>query len=158
MSPSSLRRALVVTALLGLTSAAYSQDWQAESRINALKGLPSVALVFRQNMPVEVYSLKDWSNLIEVGLRRNTPELRILATQDTPNWLELSVVTTDSGGAIELSVLRWVKVSATGQEVVAKVWNESRFVFGSVSKESLKDSLDSMILSLSADFSRAKRR
>jgi hypothetical protein len=158
MSPIPKRRAFLLAVLAASAPLAYAQDPLSESRINALTGLPSVGLVLRLNTPVEVFSMKEWSNIVEILVRQNVPDLQLVAAEESPNWLELSIVSSERGGAIELAVHRWAKVSATGQEVVAKVWSESRFVFGSVSKSSMRESLDSLVLSLAADYSRAKRR
>jgi hypothetical protein len=69
----------------------------------------------------------------------------------------LSVITTDAGGFLELSVYRWVKVLDSSEDIFSKVWWDSRVVFGGVSKKSLQQSLDALLTSFAADYFRAKR-
>jgi len=133
------------------------QDVLGAHKVNALKGLHSVAIVVRPNTPREVATLKEWGDMIEVGLHRNVPDLTVSGTEKSPNWLELSIITTDVGGFIEISLYRWVKVLASGEEVVAKVWWDSRSIFGGVSKQALQQSLDALLTSFAADYLRSNR-
>jgi hypothetical protein len=135
-----------------------AQDAFAEHRVNGLKGLRNVALVIRANTPHEVFTLKEWADLVELGLQRNAPDLTVLEPKASQNWLELSVVTTDQGAVVEVSLLRWVKVLASGQEVIAKVWSQSRMTFGGVSKNAMRESIDTLLTSFAADYARSKRR
>jgi hypothetical protein len=122
------------------TEACFGQDPLAEHKINGLKGFGTLAVVVRPNTPLEIASPKEWRDMVELGLRRHAPELRILDTKNTPTWLELSVITTDIGGFLELSIYRRVRVLDSGEETFSKVWWDSRAVFGGVSKKSLQDS------------------
>jgi hypothetical protein len=133
------------------------QDVLGAHKINGLKGLHSVAIVVRPNTPREVATLKEWGDMIEVGLHRNVPDLEVSDTEKTPNWFELSIITTDAGGFIEISLYRWVKVLTSGEEVFAKVWWDSRVIFGGVSKQALNQSLDDLLTSFSADYLRYNR-
>jgi|GEM_PF-3457521 hypothetical protein len=133
------------------------QDVLGTQKVNALKGLRSIAIVIRPNTPREVATLKEWSDMIEVGLHRNVPGLAVSGTEKSPNWLELSIVTTDAGGLIEISLYRWVKILASGEEVFAKVWWDSQAIFGGVSKQALQQSLDALLTSFAADYLLANR-
>lgn len=133
------------------------QDVLGVHKVNALKGLRSVAVVVRHNTPREVASLKEWGDMITVGLHRNVPDLVVSGTEKSPNWFELNIITTDSGGFIEISLYRWVKVLASGEEVVAKVWWDSRAIFGGVSKQAVQESLDALLTSFAADYLRSNR-
>lgn len=133
------------------------QDALATSKINALKGLSSVAVVVRRNTPRELASVKEWGDMIELSLHRNAPGLAVSDTEKSPNWLELSIITTDEGAFIEISLYRWVRVLASGEEVVAKVWWDSRVVFGGVSRSTVQQSIDALLIGFSADYLRAKR-
>ena len=133
-----------------------SQDVLAVHKVNGLKGLRSVAVVIRPNMPREVASLKEWGDMVEVGLHRKVPDL-IVSDTKAADWLELNIITTDAGGFVEICVYRWVRVLASGEEVFAKVWSESRAIFGGVSKQAVKESLDTLLTSFSADYLRSKR-
>ena len=146
-----------LTTSVMLSGLSLGQDALAEYKVKGLKGLRTVSVVIRPNTPREVASLKEWGDMLEVGLHRVVPELTLSKATNGPAWLELSVVTTDAGGAIEISVYRWVKVLDSSEEIFSKVWSDSRFVFGSVSKESLRESLDTLLTSFAADFIRAKR-
>jgi hypothetical protein len=135
----------------------FGQDALGVHKVNALKGLRSVAIVVRPNTPREVASLKEWGDMIEVGLHHNVPDLSVLGTEKSPNWFELGIITTDSGGFVEISLYRWVKVFASGEDVVAKVWWDSRAIFGGVSKQAVQESLDALLTSFAADYLRSKR-
>ena len=148
---------LLATALI-VCKPCFGQDALAGNMIKGLKNLRSVAVIVRPNTPREIASLKEWGDMVEVGLRRNVPDLgRLDDAQKAGAWLELSVITTDAGGFLELSLYRWVKVVDTGEEIFSKVWWDSRVVFGGISKRSLQDALDALLTSFAADYSRARR-
>ena len=67
------------------------------------------------------------------------------------------MVTTSSGAALELSLYRWTRIIDSGEEVFSKVWSDSRFSFGPTSDASLRDSLEKLVTSFSADYLRANR-
>jgi len=133
------------------------QEVLAAHKVNALKGLRSVAIVVRPNTPREVASLKEWGDMIEVGLHRKVPDLVVSGTEKSPDWFELNIITTDAGGFVEKSLYRWVSVLASGEKVVAKVWWDSRAIFGGVSRQALQESLDALLTSFAADYLRSKR-
>lgn len=133
------------------------QDVLAAHKVNALKGLRSVAVVLRPNMPREVATIKEWGDMIEVGLHRKVPDLVVSDTNKSSDWFVLNVITTDAGGFVEICLYRWVRVLASGEEVFAKVWSESRAIFGWVSKQSVQESLDTLLTSFAADYLRSKR-
>jgi len=95
--------------------------------------------------------------MVEVNLHRNVPALTVVGTEKSQNWLELSIITTDAGGFVEISLYRWVKVLSSGEEIVAKVWWDSRSIFGGVSKHAIKESLDALLTSFAADYLRSTR-
>lgn len=134
------------------------QDALAADKVNALKDLRSVAIVLRLNTPREIASLKEWGDMIEVGLHRRVPDLIVVSdTKKAPNWFELNIITTNEGGFVEISVYRWVRVLASGEEVVAKVWWDARAIFGGVSKQAVQESIDTLLTSFAADYLRSKR-
>lgn len=146
-----------LTTAVMLSEPCLGQDVLAEHKVKGLKGLRTLSVVIRPNTPREIASLKEWGDMLEVGLHRVVPELTLSKATDAPAWLELSVVTTDAGGVLEISVYRWVKVLDSSEDIFSKVWWDSRFVFGGVSKKSLQESLDALLTSFAADFFRAKR-
>lgn len=148
-----------ITFLIAVTASqpCLGQDVLAAHKVNALIGLRSVAVVIRPNTPQEVASLKELGDMIEVGLHRNVPDLAVSGTEKSSDWFELSIITTDAGGFVEISLYRWVKVLASGEEVVAKVWWDSRAIFGGVSKHAVRESLDALLTSFAADYLRSKR-
>ena len=146
--------ALIVMQLI-LAEPSFGQAALAEHKIRALKGLRTLAVVLLPNTPREVVTPKEWGDMVEVGLHRHLPALKFLRPTDTSDWLELSVITTDAGGSLELSLYRWVQVVASGEEIVAKVWWDSRGIFGSVSRRALQESLDALLTSFAADYLRA---
>ncbi len=95
--------------------------------------------------------------MVELGLHRDVPELKVSDATNARDWLELSVITTDAGGFLQLSVYRWAKILDSGEDVFSNVWSDSRVVFGGVSKRSLRESLDALLTSFAADYFRAKR-
>lgn len=148
---------VVLTTPLILPQPCFGQDPLAEDKIRGLKGLRTLAVVIRLNTPREIAGLKEWGDMVEVGLHRNVPELNRSKVRSAPAWLELSVITTDEGGFLELSVYRWAKILDSGEEIFSKVWWDSRVVFGGVSKKSLQGALDALLTSFAADYLRAKR-
>jgi hypothetical protein len=108
-------------------------------------------------MPREVASLKEWGDMIEIGLHRKIPDLVVSDTKKSSDWFELNIITTDAGGLVEISLYRWVRLLASGEEVFTKVWWESRAIFGGVSKQAVQESLDTLLTSFAADYLRSKR-
>lgn len=147
---------LLATAVF-LTEPCLGQDPLAEHKIRGLKGLRTLAVVVRPNTPGEIATLKEWVDMVELGLHRDVPELKVSDATNARDWLELSVITTDAGGFLQLSVYRWAKILDSGEDVFSNVWSDSRVVFGGVSKRSLRESLDALLTSFAADYFRAKR-
>lgn len=158
-----MRRSFLVIALLAgfvvRIEACFGQDVLAASRVSALKGLRSLAVVLRPNTPKEVATVKEWSDIVTVGLARNAPSLSVLESTNSPSiaWLELSVITTDRGAVLELSLYRWVGLRDSGEDVFAPVWSDLRAQFGNVSRRTLQGSLDALITGFAADYLRANR-
>ena len=148
---------VLLTASVILSEPCFGQDALAEHKVRGLKGLRTLGVVVRPNTPREIASLKEWGDMVELGLHRDVPELNLSNATNAPAWLELSVITTDAGGFLELSVYRWVKVLDSSEDIFSKVWWDSRVVFGGVSKKSLQQSLDALLTSFAADYFRAKR-
>ena len=147
---------IIVSAILPATC--FSQDVLAVHKTRGLKGISSLAVVVRPNTPVEIASIREWVDMIELGLHRHVRDLRLLDNpNDAPAWLELSVITIDRGGSLELSVYRWVNVIGTGEDIVAKVWWDSRILVGNLSKKSYQEILEVLLNGFAADYLRAKR-
>ena len=147
---------LIVTTSFTLCSPSFGQDVLADHRVRGLKGLSAVTIVFRPNTPTEIISEKEWADMVEVRLHRDVPELKLMDTNNAP-WLKLSVITTHAGGSLELSVYRWVRILDSKEEILAKVWSDSRTLFGKLSKKSLQESLNTLLTSFAADYVRSKR-
>ena len=135
----------------------FSQDVLAEHKVRGLKGLAIVAVVIRANTPHEVMSLSELGDFLEVGLQRRVTDLRIAEPASAPNWMELSIVSTEQGGLAGISVYRWVKVVESGEETMSKVWWDERVLLGGISKQSLQQTLDTLLTAFAADYLRAKR-
>lgn len=157
-----MNRVLTILVFLILpimaSQSCLGQDALATEKVNALKGLRSVAIVLRLNTPREIASLKEWGDMIEVGLHRRVPDLIVVSDiNKAPNWFELNLITTNDGGFVEVSLYRWVKVLASGEEVVAKVWWDARVILRGVSKQAVQESIDTLLTSFAADYLRSKR-
>ncbi len=135
------------------------QDVLAASRVSALKGLRSLAVVVRPNTPKEVATVKEWGDMITVGLARNVPAISVSDSTSSQGvaWLELSVIATDRGAVLVLSLYRWVRVRDSGEDVFTPIWSDLRAQFGDVSRSSLESPLDALITGFAADYLRANR-
>ncbi len=135
------------------------QDALAASRVSALKGLRSLAVVLRPNTYKEVATVKEWGEMVRVGLARNVPAISVSDSTSSPSvaWLELGVMTTDRGAVLVLSLYRWVGLRDSGEDVFAPVWWDLRAQFGDVSRTTLQQSLDALITGFAADYVRANR-
>jgi hypothetical protein len=127
-------------------------------RINALRGLRTVAVVVRPNLLTDVVSVKELIDFGEVDLHQKAPELRLVKDTNAPSWIELSVATTTQGALVEVKCYRWVRLSDSAQQAVfAPVWSNVRAVFGSETKAYLQGVLDELLVSFAADYERARR-
>lgn len=135
----------------------FAKDIFAEHKVNALKSLRSVVVVVRPNTPFEIVSLNELQNWAEISLYRDLPNLKLSDSTSESDWLEIGIVTTKGGGAIEVSLYRWVTVMKSGEEVISKVWWDAQFIFGRTSKTDLRDALDTILTRFSADYIRSKR-
>ncbi len=163
-----LKGAMLALIILTLVPCepSFGQDFLAPHKIRGLKGLRDVAITLRPNALVEIASQKEWSDMVEAGLRREVPELGRLEgvpdlglseVQKTQGCIELSYITSKRGGVIELSVYRWVNVLGSGQNILAKVWWDSRYLEGELySKKDWREAVDTLLTSFAADYSRAK--
>jgi hypothetical protein len=147
----------LVLLQLALSQQARAQDVLSDHKQRGLKRLTSIGLVIRPNVQLEILTVKEWGDLIEVRLHRDIPELKFEEPSDSRAWLELSVLTSDQGCVFELSVYRWVKVLDSGEEIFAKVWWGSREVLGTVERKIAIETLEPVIRSLAADYIRAQR-
>jgi hypothetical protein len=138
-----------------LSAPCFGESPFTEHKIKALKGLRTVAVVVRPNTQQEVVSRQEWGDMVEGGLHRHVPDLTRSDPQSAPAWLELRILTTDAGGALELSVYRWVTVMDSGEDVFSKMWWDSRIVFGEFSKKELQGLLEALLTNFAADYSRA---
>jgi hypothetical protein len=125
---------LFVITSFTLSPSCFGQDVLADNRVRGLKGLSTVSLAFRPNTPTEIISLKEWGDMVELRLHRDIPELKLTDTNNPP-WLELGIITSDAGGFLGLSVYRWVRVLDSKEEILAKVWDDSRVVLGKLSNK-----------------------
>ncbi len=157
-----MRRSFLVTALLaGLivrVEPCFGQDALANSRVTALKGLRSFAVVLRPNGP-EVATVKEWGDMVTVELAKIAPTIIVSDSTESPGmpWLELTVVTTDRGGVLVLSVYRWVRALGSSEDMFAPVWWDLRGQSGVVSRSSLHGSLSTLLTAFAADYLRANR-
>jgi hypothetical protein len=127
---------LLVITSFALSPPCFGQDTLADHKVRGLKGLSAVARVFRFNTQTGIISPKEWTDMVELRLHREVPELKFTGTDnDAAPWLELSVITTDRGAVLELSVYRWVRVLDSKEEIIAKVWWNKVGLFGTVSKK-----------------------
>ena len=149
--------AAFLSTTIGVAAPGASQDVLAEHKIRSLKGLAALAIVIRPSTDRDIASVKEWGDRLEVGLSRSIPSLGRSKTDNARAWLELGMVTTSSGAALELSLYRWTRIIDSGEEVFSKVWSDSRFSFGPTSDASLRDSLEKLVTSFSADYLRANR-
>jgi hypothetical protein len=160
-----MNKVVIWTALLativGIAKSGLAQDVVAENKIRGLKGLSSLAIVFRPGTERDKSSAKEWDDRLEVILSRTIPSLGRSEPEKAKAWLELSMVTTPAGAALELSLYRWTKVMDSGEEIFTKVWWDSRYLFGSAPNETLndasKEALEKLVTRFGADYFRANR-
>lgn len=133
-----------------------AQDILSKHKVRGLQGLRTVTIVVRPNTPREVATPKEWSDLAQVRLHRDIPELKF-SPENTANWLEISVLTTADGGEIGLYLYRWVTVHESGEETFAKVWWDSRLIFGGISRKSAEEALETLLTGFAADYLRAQQ-
>jgi hypothetical protein len=146
-----------LSLLLLLIGVAHAQDFRDEHRVKSLRVLKDVAIVIRSNTPKEVASISEFGDMLRVSLARNAPGLRVTPPQDSASWLELSVIAAEGGGVVEISLYRWVRVRANGEDVVAKVWDRSEAMFGGVSREALRETIEALVTRFGADYLRATK-
>ncbi len=147
----------VFALILSFPGIAQAQDFRDEHRVRALRNMKDVAIVVRANTPKEVASISEFADMVQVSLGRNAPSLRVMSTENSSNWLEISVIAAEQGGKVEISVYRWVRLRATGEDVVAKVWDRSESIFGGVSRQAMRESIETLVTRFSADYLRATR-
>lgn len=138
-----------------LSSPCSGQNILEGHKVRGLKGITGISVVLSVNTLTEFFTTKEWTDIVELGLHSKVPELNLRDTNDAP-WLELSVITTRTGGNLELSVYRWVRVLDSKEEILAKVWWDSRAVYGNLSKKGLKEELNILLTSFAADYVRSK--
>ncbi len=149
----------LIAVCLFWTSVAQGQDVLRKHKITALKGLEDIYIVLRPNVMTEVISQREIVDTCELNLRQRLPELRIRKKiENARNWLELSYITTQHGGFVEISLYRWVKVITTGEDVFTSVWNDKKVIFGSVDRGSLRDAIETILVSFAVDFMRANQK
>ncbi|GAN32368.1 MAG: hypothetical protein UZ01_01888 [Candidatus Brocadia sinica] len=153
---------VILTIILPITSLilsvpGFSQDAFAEHKIKGLKGLRNLSVVIEPSTQKDIDSLKEWVDMVELGLHRKAPEITLSEVKKSSAWLVLSIATTEEGCFLELSIFRWVKVLDTGEEIFSKTWWDSRIIFGDVTRKSMQDALDILLTSFAADYLRAKR-
>ena len=154
-----IRNAIVMALLaaVGFARPVLGQDLLAEHKIRSLRGLSSVAIVIRPGTDQDKAKVKEWGDRLEVALTKAVPSLDRSKTDSARAWLELGVVSTSSGAALNLGLYRWTRIIDSGDEVFTIVWQDSRFIFGGSADSSLGESLDKLVTSFAADLARANR-
>ena len=98
-------------------------------------------------------SSKEIGVTFKSSLRKNIPWLSLIEDAGKANnWLVLSYITTLKGGFVELGVYRWVTINATGENVFAKVWDESRLTVGPWGKDDFSGTIEQLVHSFALDF------
>ena len=76
-----MKQALFAFVLLALSiilsAPCFGQDPPTEHKIKGLKGLPALSVVIRPNTQKEIASLKEWGDMVELGLQRRIRELAL---------------------------------------------------------------------------------
>lgn len=111
-----------------------AQDVMNKYKITGLRGVSQFTLVMTVNDETGRADMKEFSDAIQLNLRRNAPGLR--HTADSPHWLQVSVVSDARGAMVGLDVYRWVTISESGERTFAKVWWDTRFLFGVIRESS----------------------
>jgi hypothetical protein len=152
------RLSLLILVCFFWASAAQGQNFLDEHKIKALKGLKVVHPVLRANVTgFKVLSHDEIFDYLEFSLRQRIPELQY--GKEGGNMLELSYITDPAGGLIEITVYRWVTVIATGEDIIANVWNDKRvFMGGRPERKSMREVIDEIVLQLALDFMRANQK
>lgn len=146
-------RSLLYILIFSLwASTVQGQDLLRDQRIRSLKGLKEVAILFHPNVLTEVLPFKEIVDTLKSNLKQLTPELDV--KRGSKNWLVLSYVTNSDGGFVEISLYRWVTVSANGENVYAKVWDDKRIIFGQFDGTAMTECIDTLFISFSKDFIR----
>ncbi len=154
-----IRRILTTSALmLGLAFCVSAQEFNATSKIAALRAVTRVAIVIRPNLKEEIYSLKELGQVSNVVLKGRLPQLEQVDTSETQNWLELTITTAENGAALELSLYKWVTVDETGESVFCHVWTNSQYIFGEPTRQAIKGAIDDLAISFASDYAQAEKK
>ncbi len=148
---------LVLPAVLTEPCFGLGQDVLVQRKIQGLKGLHTLAIVVRHNAPREFVTPREWGDMVETGLHSDVPQLKLSDPQHAPAWLEVNVITTDTGSFLELSVQRWTRLVESGEDTFSKVWWDSEMEIGHISKSGLQESLNALLRSFAADYFRAQQ-
>jgi len=108
------------------TTTAFGQDVLQKDKITALKGLDEVAIVVRPGGQLEILGIKEFSDLMVIGLKQKVPALRV--KRGAQSWLELSYIATPQVGSITLSLYRWARIVDTGESIFTTVWSDQRLI------------------------------
>ena len=137
---------------------AQGQNFLHENKIKGLQGLKVVQTQFRRNvMGFKVLSLDEIFDDFEFSMRQRLPELQY--GKEGGNILELSYITDSDGGFVEVNIYRWVTLMATGEDIIANVWNDKRVIMGGrPDRKSMRKCIDEIVLQLALDFMRANQK
>lgn len=153
---------VLATAFAALAQAQLctAQDALADSRVAALRALQSVAIVVRPTIRKEILTVPECADIIEIALAQKVPALDVSDSTDSEGvaWLEVMLMTSESGTVIELSVYRWVKVQDSGEVIFAPVWSKMTAHYGEGTRSKIEGILHGLTTSFAADYLRANRR
>lgn len=152
------RLSLLILVCFFWASAAQGQHFLDEHQIKALKGLKVVHPVLRANViGFKVLSHDEIFDYLEFSLRQRIPDLQY--GKEGGNILELSYITDSAGGLIEINLYRWVTVIATGEDIIANVWNDKTVITGArPTRNTMREVIDEIVLKLALDFMRANQK
>ena len=87
-----------------------AQGTLADQELFALRAVRQVSFIVQLSGPTRPVGSRDIFDIMRVSLHRALPDLAIVDSTDTSGaaWRELSVVQSDQGGAVQLSLHRWV--------------------------------------------------
>lgn len=160
-----MRIFLVMLALLLVQIApAFAQSpgttdaFIAQQNVLALRDLSSVAVIYRFKTKTEVITGTEWLNLIQVALARDVPKLKVHISPGSAHaWLEFTLITAESGGAVRMTLRRWANIPAESHRFVfSPVWTDTQLISGHPSREVLRQSVDTLLTEFGSDYLRAK--
>ena len=149
-----------VALALGAAGSAAAQDVMQLNEQAALKGLRRVAIVLRANTPTQVVTTRELGDMVRVSLNKSLPQLSVSDSvyETGVSWLEVSIISTDQGGTLEMSLHRWVRIRDSDSDAFVPVWSTMRASFGGMPRSSIQESVDEIITRFAATYLRANAR